>query len=1048
MNSTIAFISVVTILAATSLPGTGFEQSCRTSFIDIGTPLTLNIHVELFQRSTNCFRKTRYLKSPISYYNNSSATFNSCILRHGDVESNPGPTNDANVHSQNKLTHNKLSNSSCIIFNARSLRNKLIEFRSFFETSSPDIIGVTETWFSELDTTIDIHFPDHVTFRRDRVGTRGGGVFLAIKPYLTPKRRPQLENAHIEMVCVEISGPRSHAKWLMCVLYRPPSASTEFWEHLQHSIDDIQAESSNYHGMVIAGDFNVNWADQELPAVRQLDSIMSPADFTQLVDEITRRSLHDPLTGTTIDLLFTNASQHIDCVKTAPNPVSSDHDAISFNIGLHKLPSSKTVFREFLRYDKTDVDHFNALVKYAPWDLFFDETDVDKTWEGYLDIFDAISRDCIPRKKGRTKQRTPWIGDEIRKLVVKKKKAFKRAKQSNSDSHWRTYKDLRNKVKQASNRSYHSYINTLFSDNSDNRKRFFSFVRSQKKSPDPLTINDNGSVIHEPGTIAELFGRYFNSVFTPPPDSVCPTSTHDEGEESLISYLSSIEIKDNEVLKIIQGLKKEKSPGPDGITPMMLKLSSHSITPVLCKFFRLSLSLGVVPQSWKQANITPIFKSGDKTLVKNYRPIALTSIICKILERVVTDALQSHLSDNCLLNPNQHGFVKGRSCVTQLMNITNMWLNLLDRSPPPKIDVIFFDFAKAFDIMPHDLLLTKLFSQFYVSGKIWNWISSFLLGRKQRVIFRGATSSWFSVTSGVPQGSVLGPCLFNLFINDLLSQTQSKCVLFADDTLLYKPVYSPLDSLILQHDIDRIHSWCVQNKMTINTAKSKVLRITWARNPGEPHYFYNDTRLDSVSEYKYLGVMINNKLSWNTHVDYVIKKANRMFGFILSVSKSLTPSSVFSLFKTIVLPIIEYGQPVWHLHHQNLIGKIENVQRRVTRIVLKQRRQEMAYQTRLQLLNWQSLECRRKFTLIVYIMKALYGLVRCDAVRRNIVVNGRHLETVRFNHLRARTNRLHLSAINSFPRYWDELPDNLRSEVVENSLQSWVLNLKQFFTLY
>ena len=153
-------------------------------------------------------------------------------------------------------------------------------------------------------------------------------------------------------------------------------------------------------------------------------------------------------------------------------------------------------------------------------------------------------------------------------------------------------------------------------------------------------------------------------------------------------------------------------------------------------------------------------------------------------------------------------------------------------------------------------------------------------------------------------------------------------------------------------------------------------------------------------------------------------------------------SSVFSLFKTIVLPILEYGQPAWHLHTRLLSDRLESVQRRATRVILKQRRQEMSYQNRLQQLNWQSLETRRKYSLLTYVTKALFGVVKCDAVLRNITVNGRHLETVKFNHLRARTNRLHLSAINSFPRYWDELPDSLRSGVVESSLQSWIAKLR------
>ena len=316
-----------------------------------------------------------------------------------------------------------------------------------------------------------------------------------------------------------------------------------------------------------------------------------------------------------------------------------------------------------------------------------------------------------------------------------------------------------------------------------------------------------------------------------------------------------------------------------------------------------------------------------------------------------------------------------------------------------------------------------------------------------------ATSCWLPITSGVPQGSVLGPCLFNLFINDLISQTISPCALFADDTLLYRPIFTPSDSSVLQNYIDSIHAWCTNNRMRINTSKSKVLRITWAKTPEclfihiinkNSIQFNNNTLLEPVKEYKYLGIMFNNRLQWNTHVDYVVKKANRRLGFVLSVSKSLTPSSIFSLFKTIVLPILEYGQPAWHLHTQALSQKVESVQRRATRLILRQKRQEMSYHDRLLHLNWQTLETRRNCSLMIYVVKALYGFVKCDAVKRSISVNSRHLEVVKFNHLRARTNRLHLSAINSFPRYWEELPDSLRSGVVVNSLQSWIHMLKNY----
>ena len=560
-------------------------------------------------------------------------------------------------------------------------------------------------------------------------------------------------------------------------------------------------------------------------------------------------------------------------------------------------------------------------------------------------------------------------------------------------------------------------------------------------------IDNNGIVEYEPSNIAEAFGQYFSSLLVGNSNDETCRTFDDNGFCELIPHLQGVEISDSDVLEVINSLKNDKSPGPDNITPRLLKLCSQSITPILKRLFVDSLSQGTLPMSWKKANITPVHKSGDTTSVCNYRPIALTSVVCKIIETLITKAIHRHISEYCLLDCNQHGFVKGRSCVTQLMSIVQTWLRFLDKPSPPKIDVIFFDFTKAFDLMPHDILLRKLKSQFFISGKLWFWIQSFLTNRQQHVLYKGATSTWFDVLSGIPQGSVLGPCLFNLFINDLIHQTNSPTALFADDTLIYRPVNTTQDEQILQQDINRVHSWCVANKMRINIKKSKVMRITWSRNPGIPNYVYNETPLEIVNEYKYLGIIINNKLTWHTHVEYVFRKANRLLGFISSVSKSLSQSAFFSVYKSLVIPVLEYGQPVWQLHTSVLSNKLEQIQRRATRIALRQKRQEMSYPERLRLLNWNSLASRRKFCLTSYVIKSLFGYINCNTVRDGVSVNPRRDDTVKFVHLRARTQRLHCSAINAFPRLWEEFPLDLRSEVTVNSLSSWLGKLRRHLLL-
>ena len=267
----------------------------------------------------------------------------------------------------------------------------------------------------------------------------------------------------------------------------------------------------------------------------------------------------------------------------------------------------------------------------------------------------------------------------------------------------------------------------------------------------------------------------------------------------------------------------------------------------------MSLSQGELPSMWKKTNITPVFTSGDTSVISNYRPIALTSIVCKIMETVIASTIRFHLSGYLLLSPEQHGFKRSLVC--------NTTPKILDKPCPPKIDAVFLDFAKAFDMMPHDVLLYKLAKQYNsISGNIWKWIKSFVSGRDQRVLYKGSISPWLPVSSGIPQGSVSGPLLFNLFINDLPLST---CLLFADDTLLYKPITCPEDELVLQRDLDQIHCWCLKNRMLLNVNKTKVMWITWSRYPGVPKYTLNNAHLDVVTEYKYLDVVLNNRLTWD-----------------------------------------------------------------------------------------------------------------------------------------------------------------------------------------
>ena len=273
------------------------------------------------------------------------------------------------------------------------------------------------------------------------------------------------------------------------------------------------------------------------------------------------------------------------------------------------------------------------------------------------------------------------------------------------------------------------------------------------KSPYWSHVNDlfafqtTEKLIHKPEDICQAFNVFFTSVHTLP-----GTYSESPPPYSLpIPELSPITINLSWLTKALLALNPHKAPGPDAISPRVLQATASSLAPPLLRVMNSSLANGTLPVDWKLSQITPVFKSGKRSDIKNYRPVALTSIIWKVLERAVADNINDHVTSLCLANPQQHGFTAHKSCVTQLTNIIHDWTSILDRPRPPRIDAIFLDFSKAFDIMPHHTLLEKLACNFNIRGPTWTWLKSFLIGRQQRVIYHSCFSSWTPVTSGVPK---------------------------------------------------------------------------------------------------------------------------------------------------------------------------------------------------------------------------------------------------------------------------------------------------------
>ena len=481
------------------------------------------------------------------------------------------------------------------------------------------------------------------------------------------------------------------------------------------------------------------------------------------------------------------------------------------------------------------------------------------------------------------------------------------------------------------------------------------------------------------------------------------------------------------VLKLMTNIKEHKATGPDGVPGRLLKFCAPELVDTFTLLFQKSLDQGKIPLDWKKANIVPVFKKGDKSKAENYRPISLTSITCKLLEHIIHSNIMDHLDAHNILNNAQHGFRQRRSCETQLITTLNDFANCLNKKQ--QIDAILLDFSKAFDKVDHEKLLLKLHN-FGIQNSLLKWMESFLLGRQQTVIVDGASSSPKPVLSGVPQGTVLGPLLFLIYINDISNSLSPGTIirLFADDSLLYRVIKSKKDAILLQKDLDILQAWEVTNKMEFHPGKCLVLRITNKIQPILSNYNIHNTILSVASSAKYLGVTIDSKLNWNEHYNNICSKANSTLAFIQRNTSSCPKNVKIKCFKTFVRPILEYGCCVWDPQHKNHIDQLEKIQKRAARFIT-QNYEFSPGNTRknMDILGWVPLQERRARNKVSILYKARNNLIDIpteDLIPSNLRTRGK------FNNYHVPSSSVDSHLYSFYPntiRLWNSLPVDTKS---------------------
>ena len=514
-----------------------------------------------------------------------------------------------------------------------------------------------------------------------------------------------------------------------------------------------------------------------------------------------------------------------------------------------------------------------------------------------------------------------------------------------------------------------SYLDKIASNNSDN-KLFWGYVKSKRQdNPTSKSLRDSqGNLQDSPEARAELLSTQFSSVFSQPTDMDVDLREPPQPD------LEDIIVTTKGVHSLLTKLSPFKSPGPDNIPPFILKDLADYFAPIFTILFQASINQAIVPDDWKLANISPVFKKGDPLQPSNYRPISLTSVPCKLLEHIIFSHIMQHNDSHNILCPNQHGFRKRRSCESQLIATINDLSSNLEQGN--QTDMILLDFSKAFDKVNHHSLLRKIHN-YGIRNNVYFWIKSFLSNRSQRVQVDGVLSQPAKVTSGVPQGTVLGPLLFLFYINDLPKYVSpgTEVRLFADDSALYRKIDSPNDHLQLQADLMNLQDWESDWSMQFHPDKCQLLRISTKRDPSLYDYYINRQLISSTENAKYLGITINDKLSWNNHIDTIQKKANNSLNFIHRNFKNCSSHVKEKLYKAYVRPCLEFSSSAWDPHTKRNIDKLEWVQRRAARVVNKNFSREASVTDMLRTLNWIPLQERRARAKVTTVFKALNNFV-------------------------------------------------------------------------
>ena len=895
-----------------------------------------------------------------------------------------------------RLSH-KLSKLKILYTNADGIKGKVDELKREVLLHKVDMFAITETKVNDLVSN-NILFPSGFQiFRQDRKDREGGGVVLAVRDeYYSTLMSIPLESTFSEYVVVKVIVGTE--KLNVVVLYNPPRDHRRLENYNRNNegvielINKItQISIDNDDRLLIMGDFNhkdINWdeldprGDESSWSSKLLECTQENL-LSQHVKEPTRARGSDQ--PSILDLIFTQYELDVENIVYQPPLGRSDHVAIHFNYNLKEeiiVDEQKNRMNKGLNYAKADIKGIKQYFKETDWEKLLETESVQDAGDKFAARFLEAVDKFVPVKLIKEKSgKEDWFNKECFDAKQKNDTAWRAYRKKRCVVKWGRYVMARNEYLTTRRRSATQFKRDVAAKCKTHPKLFHKFVRGKLKvKPQILRLRKkDGTLIDNEFSMCQEFNIAFQSVYTVE-DSPSP-----QLESAVKKELTKITVSEGEVLKELKLLDAYKAPGPDNISAYILKLCAEELAKPLTMLYNLSLRKGKVLIQWKIANIAPIFKGkGSRDDPLNYRPVSLTSIVCKVLEKIIRRKVTEHLREMSFFCEGQHGFREGRSTVTNLIEFYEKVCDILQERDG-WVDCIFLDFQKAFDSVPHNRLLEKLDKLAGIRGTLKEWIRDYLTDRQQKVVIRGTVSQPGKVTSGVPQGSVLGPLLFLIYINDLPEGIKSFMNMFADDAKLMKRIVSLKCCEELQDDLNKLAEWTATWLIAFNAAKCSVMRMGVSKYRETYQYVLNNTNLRVSECEKDLGILVTPNMSPDKHIAAIVKSTYAQLANIRVAFKPMDLEMFKTIYTTYVRPKLEYAVQFWNPHLKKYEDKIERVQRHATKMVPELR--DLSYEERLNKLNLPTLKERRERGDMITTFKFIKGF---DDVRSENYFDRRH----------------------------------------------------------